>query len=192
MAVEIVVEENGDMEEKEGNVKTDERMEYARDEKRLNPRNPYTRRIDITAFKESTRSGYIIDPTVRFETDEEQTAEVDNEKKNIYNPTIPYYLKKYQLKELEVIGLLVGARVDTIVVWSARSPDLTPLDFILWGWMKEKVYQTEIASREELVAKINTAAMEIHQHGMDNVQRDVSRRAEACVRARGGHFEHLL
>ncbi|KAJ4432384.1 hypothetical protein ANN_21003 [Periplaneta americana] len=47
---------------------------------------------------------------MRFETDEEQPAEVDNEKKNIYNPTIPYYLKKYQLKELEVIGLLVGAR----------------------------------------------------------------------------------
>ncbi|KAJ4437590.1 hypothetical protein ANN_17735 [Periplaneta americana] len=69
-----------------------------------------TRRIDIIAFKESTRSGYIIDPTVHFETDEEQPAEVDNEKKNIYNPTIPYYLKKYQLKELEVIGLLVEAR----------------------------------------------------------------------------------
>ncbi|KAJ4445610.1 hypothetical protein ANN_12292 [Periplaneta americana] len=69
-----------------------------------------TRRIDIIAFKESTRSGYIIDPTVHFETDEEQPAEVDNEKKNIYNLTIPYYLKKYQLKELEVIGLLVGAR----------------------------------------------------------------------------------
>ncbi|KAJ4428022.1 hypothetical protein ANN_24036 [Periplaneta americana] len=69
-----------------------------------------TRRIDIIAFKESTRSGYIIDPTVRFETNEEQPVQVDNEKKNIYNPTIPYYLKKYQLKELEVIGLLVGAR----------------------------------------------------------------------------------
>ncbi|KAJ4434213.1 hypothetical protein ANN_22761 [Periplaneta americana] len=71
-----------------------------------------TRRIDIIAFKESTRSGFIIDPTVRFETDEEQPAEVDKEKKNIYNPTIPYYLQKYQLEELEVIGLLVGARDD--------------------------------------------------------------------------------
>ncbi|KAJ4442880.1 hypothetical protein ANN_04473 [Periplaneta americana] len=70
-----------------------------------------TRRIDIIAFKESTRSGFIIDPTVRFETDVVQPAEVDNEKMNIYNTTIPYYLQKYQLKELEVIGLLVGARV---------------------------------------------------------------------------------
>ncbi|KAJ4444168.1 hypothetical protein ANN_05957 [Periplaneta americana] len=69
-----------------------------------------TRRIDITAFKESTRSGFTIDPTVRFETNEEQPAEVDNEKNNIYNPTVLYYLQNYQLKELEVIGLLVGAR----------------------------------------------------------------------------------
>ncbi|KAJ4451159.1 hypothetical protein ANN_02601 [Periplaneta americana] len=69
-----------------------------------------TRRIDIIAFKESTRSGTIIDPTLRFETNKEQPAEVDKEKKNLCNPTIPYHLQKYQLKDLEVIGLLVGAR----------------------------------------------------------------------------------
>ncbi|KAJ4449705.1 hypothetical protein ANN_01109 [Periplaneta americana] len=57
---------------------------------------------------------------------------------------------------------------DTIVIWSARSPDLTPLDFFLWGCMKEKVYQTETASREEVVTKINTAAIKL-QHGLDNV-----------------------
>ncbi|KAJ4441109.1 hypothetical protein ANN_10959 [Periplaneta americana] len=74
-----------------------------------------TRHIDIIAFKESTRSGFIIDPTVRFKTNEEQPAEVDKEKKNIYNPTIPYYLQKCQLEELEVIGLLVGARGTAIL-----------------------------------------------------------------------------
>ena len=35
--------------------------------------------------------------------------------------------------------------------------------------MKENVYETEIASREELVSKINTTAMEIRQHGLGNV-----------------------
>ncbi|KAJ4443473.1 hypothetical protein ANN_05145 [Periplaneta americana] len=69
-----------------------------------------TRRIDIIAFKEFTRSGFIIDPTMRFGTNKEQPAEVNKEKKDIYNPTIVYYLQKYQLKELEIIGLLVGAR----------------------------------------------------------------------------------
>ncbi|KAJ4448365.1 hypothetical protein ANN_10381 [Periplaneta americana] len=75
--------------------------------------------------------------------------------------------------------------VDTIVAWPAWSPDLTPLNFFLWDCKKEKVYQTEIASREELIAKINTAAMEIYQHGLDNAQREVRRRAETCVHARG-------
>jgi hypothetical protein len=27
------------------------------------------------------------------------------------------------------------------VRWSPRSPDLTPLDFCLWGWMKSEVYK---------------------------------------------------
>ncbi|KAJ4428819.1 hypothetical protein ANN_25812 [Periplaneta americana] len=74
-------------------------------------------------------------------------------------------------------------------------PRPNTIGLLFWVCMKEKVYQTETASREEreeLVAKINTAAMEVHQHGLDNVQRELRRHAEACVRARGGHFEHLL
>ena len=35
--------------------------------------------------------------------------------------------------------------------------------------MKEKVYKTEIASREVLGGKINTIAMEIRHRGFDNV-----------------------
>ncbi|KAJ4451265.1 hypothetical protein ANN_02726 [Periplaneta americana] len=50
-----------------------------------------------------------IEPTVRFETNEEQLVEMDKEK-NICNSTIPYYLQNYRLKELEVIGLLVRVR----------------------------------------------------------------------------------
>ena len=54
------------------------------------------------------------------------------------------------------------------------------------------VYETEIASGEELVSKINTTAIDIRQRGLGNVQREMRRSAEACVRARGGHFVQLL
>jgi hypothetical protein len=57
-----------------------------------------------------TRNGYILDPTVQFERGKGQAEEVDTEKKEIYNQTIPYYKDKYNIKGLEVIGLLVGAR----------------------------------------------------------------------------------
>ncbi|KAJ4442985.1 hypothetical protein ANN_04633 [Periplaneta americana] len=48
-----------------------------------------TRRIDIIAFKESTRSGFIIDPTLRFEMNEEQPAEVNKEKRISANLPFP-------------------------------------------------------------------------------------------------------
>ena len=39
--------------------------------------------------------------------------------------------------------------------WPARSPDLTPMDFFLWGWVKEQLYQRyPIVSRAQLKARI--------------------------------------
>ena len=47
--------------------------------------------------------------------------------------------------------------------WPACSPDLTCLDFFLWGCMKSMVYQTDIDSEENLVARIVSAAAEIRE-----------------------------
>ena len=30
--------------------------------------------------------------------------------------------------------------------WPARSPDLSPLDYCVWGWMKELVYSVKVAT----------------------------------------------
>ncbi|KAJ4428370.1 hypothetical protein ANN_24389 [Periplaneta americana] len=43
---------------------------------------------------------------------------------------------------------------DTIVARPARSPDLTPLNFFLWGCKEEKVYQTEISSRKSSLQRL--------------------------------------
>lgn len=69
-----------------------------------------TRRIDIIAFMRGSSKGYILDPTVRFETHAQQPLEVNEEKRAIYVPTTPYYKSKYHLNDIEVIGLMVGAR----------------------------------------------------------------------------------
>jgi hypothetical protein len=46
------------------------------------------------------------------------------------------------------------------IQWPPRSPDLTPLDFCLWGWMKSEVYKENVNTRDELVARImNSAAL---------------------------------
>ena len=38
--------------------------------------------------------------------------------------------------------------------WPARSPDLTPCDFFLWGYTKEKVYSSNPKTLDELELKV--------------------------------------
>ncbi|KAJ4447156.1 hypothetical protein ANN_09157 [Periplaneta americana] len=72
--------------------------------------NGSTRRVDILAYNADTKQGIIVDPTIRFEVECHQSAEVHLEKKSIYEPTINYFKLKYALIYVEVFGLLIGAR----------------------------------------------------------------------------------
>lgn len=72
--------------------------------------NGSSRRIDMLVIKPSEKKGYIFDPTVRFETTRSQPSEVNDEKRSIYIPTIDYYKNHYGLEDIEVFGLLFGAR----------------------------------------------------------------------------------
>jgi len=38
--------------------------------------------------------------------------------------------------------------------WPPRSPDLTPLDFCLWGLVKSEMYRKKVDTRDELLANI--------------------------------------
>jgi hypothetical protein len=42
--------------------------------------------------------------------------------------------------------------------WPPRSPDLTPLDFFLWGYMQSLLYETPVEPQHDLVARIAVAA----------------------------------
>ena len=80
------------------------------------------------------------------------------------------------------------------VAWPPRSPDLTSLDFFLWGHLKSLVYETPVMSREDLVARIVAAAGEIRETPdiFANVRRSMIRRYETCIRVGGRSFEQFL
>ncbi|KAJ4428557.1 hypothetical protein ANN_24601 [Periplaneta americana] len=60
-------------------------------------------------------------------------------------------------------------------------PRLNTIGLLSLGLHEGKGVPNGDSKQEELAAKINSAAMEIHQHGLDNVQQEVRRRAEACL-----------
>ena len=72
--------------------------------------NDSNRRIDIIAIKRKHQTAEIVDPTIRFETANTQPSDVDKEKKSIYEPTVPYFLEKYNLKSISVTGIFFGAQ----------------------------------------------------------------------------------
>nr|XP_012152408.1 PREDICTED: uncharacterized protein LOC105664076 [Megachile rotundata] len=43
------------------------------------------------------------------------------------------------------------------IAWPARSPDLNPLDFFFWEYLKKEVYRVEVSSPEEAIARIHGA-----------------------------------
>ncbi|KZC06745.1 hypothetical protein WN55_07296 [Dufourea novaeangliae] len=71
-----------------------------------------------------------------------------------------------------------------------RSPDLTPLDFFLWGALKNAVCQEVPTTPENMEERIIAACARI---SLETIRRDVAiRRLQLCIDANGHHFEHLL
>jgi len=89
-------------------------------------------------------------------------------------------------------GQWIGRR--GAVEFPTRSPDLTPLDFYLWGTIKDVVYRRKLATlavlREEI--EIEMACAVIHVDTLVNIAQAVVRRNQKCLDAHGNHFEHLL
>ncbi|GFV12386.1 transposable element Tcb1 transposase [Trichonephila clavipes] len=80
------------------------------------------------------------------------------------------------------------------VTWPPRSPDLSPLDFFLWGAMKGLVYDTPVVSEMDLVVQISIAAARIHEMPgvFEDVRQSMSRRCHACIHANGRNFKLFL
>lgn len=78
--------------------------------------------------------------------------------------------------------------------WPARSPDLNPLDYFFWGFMKSIIYdQNPPNNSEELEAKYQQALAKLTPEMIrKSTHEQFVRRLEACIEANGGHFEHLL
>jgi hypothetical protein len=73
-----------------------------------------------------------------------------------------------------------------------HSPDLTLLDFYLWGSMKETVYSTGVQDRDNLIYRTEMAAADIIPRQLVSVRDSIRCRRGACVQAEGGHLECVL
>ena len=72
-----------------------------------------------------------------------------------------------------------------------RSPYLTPLDFYLWGTLKNTAHSTKPQTLEELRDQIEHAINDIPLATIQTVCRSVRRPRWETTVAESGHFEHV-
>lgn len=78
------------------------------------------------------------------------------------------------------------------VLWPPRSPDITPLDFYLWGRIKDLTFKQRPNSRQTLEAAVRNAFDSISPVELINASNNVTKRCRLCINVDGGQFEHLL
>lgn len=78
------------------------------------------------------------------------------------------------------------------IAWPARSPDMTPLDYYLWGHMKQQIYSQPINTQAELQDRIINCAAGLDPDMIRRATLQIIYRAQLCLQQRGNHFENLM
>lgn len=80
---------------------------------------------------------------------------------------------------------------DAFLCWPPRSPDLNPLDFFLWGYVKHIVFQSEVENMNDVEDCVREALDTITVEMLQNVQAGFIRRLNLCMLRNGDLFEHF-
>jgi len=76
---------------------------------------------------------------------------------------------------------------DGPTLWPPQSPDITPLDFFLWGYVKDKVFSTPVPDITNLKARITDAT--ITEEMLENTWREIDYRLDVLRATKGAHVE---
>ena len=106
-------------------------------------------------------------------------------------PSTTFQSKCPQLFASQYPNRWIGRGNDAPVKWPPRSPDMTPLDYFLWGSLKTIVYSRPINNEEEMWERIQNAVNILKNDAelMQRVNLNFLRRINLCTYVNGGHFE---
>lgn len=78
------------------------------------------------------------------------------------------------------------------ISWPPRSPDLTPMDFFLWGYLKAKVYDSNPRSINDLKENIRREMASISAVTCRAVIDNFRRRLQECRDCNGLHLDDVI
>jgi len=85
-----------------------------------------------------------------------------------------------------------NAKLSCAQLWPPNSPDLSTVDYKIWAVMQHCVYHRQIHSVYELKRRLINAWCDLEQLIFDETMDQWRGRHQACVHAKGWHFEYSL
>ena len=73
--------------------------------------------------------------------------------------------------------------------WPPHSLDITPLDFFLWGYVKDIVYRTKVWDMTDLKQKISNAIATIDETMLQRTWQEIEYCLDVLRATNGGHIE---
>jgi hypothetical protein len=92
---------------------------------------------------------------------------------------------------MQVLRTLFPDRLVTCfedITWPARSPDLVISDNFLWGYVRNKVYETCSANIADLKQRILDCIEKIPKSMFQRVMTAFPSRPQECIEQHGGHY----
>jgi hypothetical protein len=75
------------------------------------------------------------------------------------------------------------------LAWPPHSPDITLLDFFLWGYVKDKVYVTKVTGVEGLKTQIRDVVTTINRGMVAHTWEELEFRLDVLHATQGAHIE---
>jgi len=135
----------------------------------------------------------VIQPlVVRAIEDNDNHTELDEENIFFQQDGAPahYTIPVREYLDREYPGKWIGRRGP--IEWPPRSPDLTPIDFFLWGHLKTVVYKTPNDNIEMLKTRIFDECHKLTPANFKNIRQEFQDRLYYCQEVNGMQFEHLI
>ena len=120
------------------------------------------------------------------------------------NERVTQQVRDTYLQMFDVCTLRHTAHIEAIVqflpysapcrprTWPARSPDLTPCDYFLWGYVKDNVFvPPQPVSLPDLKNRITAAVETITPDLLSRVWQELDYRLDVCRVTKDAHIEHL-
>ena len=68
------------------------------------------------------------------------------------------------------------------IPWPPRSPDITSLDFFLWGYVKNSVYKSRVKSIIDLKTRIDNVVSSVNEDMFKNMREELQMSLQRTAR----------